>query len=265
MLAFFEKGRPSFTCFRSENLTFTAHLHEEIELIYMLDGLMDITNGSEEITLKKGELSVFLPHVIHSYKSKAASSFIILIFNANFIGMYKKQLIISEANKKYLCAEELSEEVIYAIHKIYQESQGSQNIGTLTGYLHIIFSKILPLLGLEEIKVKSDSDMIKVALQYISDSFQSPLQLQDIAKHLNISPFYLSRTFSAKIGSRIDNYINELRINYATHLLQHSIKPITEIALESGFDNQRTFNRVFKAITGVTPREFRIKNVHLQQ
>jgi transcriptional regulator GlxA family with amidase domain len=53
-------------------------------------------------------------------------------------------------------------------------------------------------------------------------------------------------------------YVNLFRVDAATELLQHTDLPITEIALQSGFQSIRNFNRVFLEITGKTPsRQFK--------
>ena len=57
----------------------------------------------------------------------------------------------------------------------------------------------------------------------------------------------------------ITSYVNGVRLNYAVSLLDSTNKPITEICFESGFESQRTFNRVFKERYKVTPSEYRTR------
>lgn len=57
------------------------------------------------------------------------------------------------------------------------------------------------------------------------------------------------------MGTSFVTYVNMIRIEHAITLLYKSSK-ILDVAFESGFDNIRTFNRVFKQITGYTPGEF---------
>ena len=52
-------------------------------------------------------------------------------------------------------------------------------------------------------------------------------------------------------------YLHSLRVNYAKGLLQNSSLDILTIAMDSGFENQQTFNRVFKSLCGMTPKEYR--------
>jgi transcriptional regulator GlxA family with amidase domain len=52
-------------------------------------------------------------------------------------------------------------------------------------------------------------------------------------------------------------YLHTLRVEHAKNLLRQSSRSILEIAYESGFSDQRTFNRVFKQHTDRTPKEYR--------
>lgn len=52
-------------------------------------------------------------------------------------------------------------------------------------------------------------------------------------------------------------HISISAVNYAKGLLQNSSLDILTIAMDSGFENQQTFNRVFKSLCGMTPKEYR--------
>ena len=52
-------------------------------------------------------------------------------------------------------------------------------------------------------------------------------------------------------------YLNDARLNYACHRLENTSDAITNICYDSGFESQRTFNRVFKERYKVTPSEYR--------
>ena len=60
-------------------------------------------------------------------------------------------------------------------------------------------------------------------------------------------------------GEKINEFINELRINDAIEKLKNTDNKILDIALDTGFDSLSTFNRAFKHFTGTTPREYREK------
>ena len=78
-----------------------------------------------------------------------------------------------------------------------------------------------------------------------------------MAEDIGVSKYVLSRIFSKTFHRNFNQYLNDERLNYAIRCLEHSDLSITQICMDSGFDSQRTFNRVFKERYKVTPREYR--------
>jgi transcriptional regulator GlxA family with amidase domain len=76
---------------------------------------------------------------------------------------------------------------------------------------------------------------------------------------MHLSPNHVSCIFSKKLKITLRDYINNMRISDATHLLANTEKSITEIMQECGFINQSTFNKTFSEICGMTPRLYRNK------
>lgn len=54
-----------------------------------------------------------------------------------------------------------------------------------------------------------------------------------------------------------NQYVNKVRLKYATGLLINTDDSVTEVYLDAGFDSQRTFNRVFRESFHMSPREYR--------
>ena len=78
-----------------------------------------------------------------------------------------------------------------------------------------------------------------------------------MAQELGYEMHYLSRVFSANVKINLRRYINLYRVDAAKERLINSENGIAQIALESGFQSIRNFNRVFSASTGMTPVEYR--------
>ena len=55
----------------------------------------------------------------------------------------------------------------------------------------------------------------------------------------------------------ISTNLNDARLNYACHRLENTSDSITNICLDSGFESQRTFNRVFKERYKISPSDYR--------
>jgi len=84
------------------------------------------------------------------------------------------------------------------------------------------------------------------------------LSLQQVSQELEINPSYLSREFSKYFENlSFGDYIRKLRIEKATHLLEATSYPLTEIAYLTGFSDQSHFNRIFKKQMGMTASDYR--------
>jgi len=71
------------------------------------------------------------------------------------------------------------------------------------------------------------------------------------------SPEHLSRTFKKYFDKSPTDFINELRLNYARNMLEHSDTSIIDISIEAGFDNLSHFYHLFKNQYHISPRAFR--------
>jgi AraC-like DNA-binding protein len=83
------------------------------------------------------------------------------------------------------------------------------------------------------------------------------VRLEDIAGHLNISPFYFCRQFKKHTRLRFTDYLTRMRVERAKKLLQDPNRRVNEVAFEAGFQSLPHFNRSFKRVAGETPTNWR--------
>ena len=95
-----------------------------------------------------------------------------------------------------------------------------------------------------------------VLIENLPDVRDINITLEYAAGRMNFSTSHFSKTFKKLMGINFVTYLNVVRVERAAYELRHTEKKITDIALNCGFNNIRTFNRVFKEITGCTPSEF---------
>lgn len=93
-------------------------------------------------------------------------------------------------------------------------------------------------------------------LSYISIHYTEDISLSTAANALHINMNYLSRYFHKNIAMNFTDFVNHYRVSHAQALLAKDLD-IADISYECGFQSIRTFNRVFKEITGQTPRDYR--------
>lgn len=100
---------------------------------------------------------------------------------------------------------------------------------------------------------------------YMHANFSSSLGLADAAEHFGFSEQYFSRYFKKTFGISFLKYLNSIRLDNAEKELVESDESILKIALQSGFPNVASFNRVFREKHQMTPVEYRQKHQMLQR
>lgn len=94
---------------------------------------------------------------------------------------------------------------------------------------------------------------------YIENNYMKDINRGELAKMVSIDRYKLSRAFNERIGQSLSSYLNSIRIKKAAELLKNRDLNITEIGYFVGFKSIEHFSRLFKALYGVSPKEFREK------
>lgn len=93
---------------------------------------------------------------------------------------------------------------------------------------------------------------------YIDAHYQdSSLSLTRLGVEFNISDSYVSLIFKEYIGIKFSTYVEEIRIRYATELLEGSSLTVREVAERTGYTSEQSFRRAFKKVTGLSPKDAR--------
>lgn len=97
----------------------------------------------------------------------------------------------------------------------------------------------------------------KEMITYIRQNYAREISLQEFGMQFHLSEKYVSRYFKEHFHITLSQYINHLRLEHARQLLQESTVPVTEVALQSGYQNVSYFIRCFKKMYGVSPLKYR--------
>lgn len=98
-------------------------------------------------------------------------------------------------------------------------------------------------------------ECVKHAQSFIEEHYGESFSLNDLAEHVHLSPYYLTRIFSQIVGIPPHIYQQQVRIRHAKAMLMQGISKV-EIAIQTGFTDQSHFSNVFKKMVGVTPSEY---------
>ena len=101
---------------------------------------------------------------------------------------------------------------------------------------------------------------LKPAMEYMQYNYDQPMTLEDVAKQAHLSVSRLAHLFKEQAGITVIEYLTNIRINQAKQRLLASESNCTQICFEVGYNNQSYFTRIFKQVTGMTPRQFRQEN-----
>lgn len=127
------------------------------------------------------------------------------------------------------------------------------SLSAILEWLQIFCGKLCRLL--DERKENRSDKVVDQAKSYIEEHYQEKLTLTEIADTLNISSGYLSNNFKKFTGMTLSDYIAHVKIEHAKELIDTHQYLMYEISDMLGFDNPYYFSKVFKKVTGISPRE----------
>lgn len=99
--------------------------------------------------------------------------------------------------------------------------------------------------------------MIARITAFIDTNYAQPLTLDSVARQFYLSPSYLSRYFKSQMGENFVDYLTRIRMEHAIQLMKTTTLMIHEVARLVGYENINYFSKLFKRVTGKSPREFR--------
>lgn len=105
--------------------------------------------------------------------------------------------------------------------------------------------------------IGSTQKTIFEAVGYINTHYREQITLASISETFYLSKFHFSRSFKENTGFAFTQYLNNVRVKEAKHLLLSSSLTVNEIAAGVGFQSNTHFGRVFRQITGMSPSHYR--------
>ena len=238
-----------------ENFRIAPHLHTSAELIYVENGEATLTLGSLEFNLRSGDFALIMPSTLHSV-SPVSEDVTLYVTNAkcDLIPDIIKRLSGLRPASPVLRSNDVPKELLYAFSAVAAE----RDRYIAYSWTHLMFTLVVSGLRFAEIHDGVTSNLSNKVLSYLGLHYREQISLDQLAEAMGVSRFHLSHLFSNKLGIGFKEYLNNLRVEYAKGLLRTTDTPIASIYEVSGFENQRTFNRVFKENTGASPRDYRL-------
>ncbi len=107
--------------------------------------------------------------------------------------------------------------------------------------------------------ITSDADMVQRLHWIIQQNLGGDLSLPHLGELVGMNPYYMARCYQQITGERLTNYISTVRIEHAKKLIEEGTMLHRDIAKVIGFGSEQAFNRFFKKMSGMAPRDWREK------
>ena len=249
------------------------HWHSEFEINFIVSGCADYIVGDEKFTSQPGDIIIAAPNILHSAypHGEVTQVYEVFLFSADMLGAAAGDRFSSEILLPIVSGEMRINPHIIPLHAYYGELRTSvENIisgalGDSAGHDLLIKSELARLFCLllesgditKTVKSRVTSEMIRPAIDYMNLHYTENITVSQLAKTVSLSESYFMQKFRETAGISAIEYLNQIRVRAVCAQLADTKKPAAEIAFGCGFRNLANFNRVFKSVTGRTPREMR--------
>lgn len=247
------------------------HWHEELEILYNLNGEADIIIDGEKYRLMKKHIMVIESRQVHStYAYQDTSMFICIHISKKYMRKYLPDIdlyqircipekIDTDDFPAYLEICKLMETLtkLYMVETLPTFAMESEGIilQVLSRLLRFFSKNITPKTALAS--SPAAFERLRTIITYVEENFREPLSLQEAADRLGLTKEYFCRFFKKNMGMSFLEYVNEVRLSHIYYDLIHSDTPVSVLTAENGFTNQKLFNRAFKELYGCTPSSVR--------
>ena len=261
----YQSNIENFEIHHRRSIHVAPHIHESVECVYLTDGTLELGIGTELYHMEQGDFAVIFPGLIHHYQvfSQGESRMLYLLASPPLAGSFLQTLQTMCPEQPVIPAAQVHPDIVFAMNTIYRSSRAGKEHPIpykdvmRQAYLQIILAHAIPCYHLIDKNTFGSDDLIFRMVCYLAEHYTEEVSLTEMARELHASPYALSRIFSSTFHTNFNQYVNDLRLDYARYLLENTDQTITEAYENAGFASQRTFNRVFREEFHVSPREYR--------
>ena len=265
MLPSFENKEKDLEVYFQHSEHVPPHLHDSLELLYVTRGTLSVGIGQDMFPMEKGDLALVFPGLVHHYQifEEHYGQQFVLIAAPELCGAYQELLADKCPEVPVVRAEDVHPDVVYLLRAFRRDFKTNGGVEDTTATIiasagiELILARALPFLTLHDRTTAGTEDVVYRTVEYVSKHFREDLTLTGMAHDLGMSPYALSRVFSATFHQNFNKYVNGARLSYARSLLRHTDQSILDVSENSGFESLRTFNRVFREAERISPREYR--------
>lgn len=251
--------------------SFPYHWHDEVEILFILKGSVEVFVDKEIKILNEGDLYLINSNIIHYVKSTdylEKSQLLAFQFNKNYLNKFDIDLKNVEfrldSSKDGSSNEKVYNKIRSILAMMMNVVINNEEPNDLLIKRHLLDLMII-LLNKFNINDKSKYTLTKQSenrlhdiVKFINDNYDdNNLTVPKIAGEFFLNPQYISRYFKENMGISVKVFLDTLRLNKSLNDLIVTKDRIIDVANRHGFADEKSYYRVFKNILGITPNQYR--------
>lgn len=255
--------------------TVRPHIHSAVEILLITNGTFRVRSEHAEHLATEGETVLFRPNTIHRiYQESECGSYYVLKLHPSFIAglltedraaTYLLHLSLLRKDSQIVWTKEDSERlgITDLRDRLISEEEETRYGSDLAVKLFGIEILLILLRQIEQSRTPLAEQNEQLArrmydaIVYINKHYGEEITVEDCSRRLYMSYSYFSRKFKEITGKSFKSYLIATRVNHAEKALLSTEKPITQIAIECGFNNLAYFSATYKKIKGIPPSAVR--------
>ncbi len=249
--AFSTSTQREFQCEYMIDVFCIIHVHGYFELIFVIDGEIDIQTENADITLRAGDMTIIMPYEAHGLKTLTKSKILVMEFPIEYVSEYKK---VFEGKSFKTPVVNMSELLKGLISELIKERD--KDVFEKKAIIYRSVSEIMKKSELTTVDAVPN-DIIRKTVRYISENYANDLSQQKVASAIGVSAVHLSRVLSRQQNFGFVEIVNSARIKEAKKLMEETDMSVTDVAFMVGFGSIRNFNRICRKYFNCTPKELR--------
>lgn len=237
------------------------NISSEYRLLYVGEGNAELICESRCDQLNKGSIVIFYPYENEKMivrQHGGSEIYCVYFYGKNVIKILSH---LGLTRQRVICA---GDEVIFKYYFDNILNEFNEKGSFFYGLANVYFYQLLLMVARNASpgNYESSNRYIEVdrAVHIFNTLYSEPITISGIAKKLCISECWFSRIFTKQTGVSPKKYLILVRTEKAKELLKSTTKPIGEISLLVGYEDQLYFSKCFKKITGMSPTEYRNAN-----
>ena len=230
------------------------------EMVFVLEGKIQATAGERVYVLEKGEAIVHNPMQFHTLSCSQGVDATILIFSfagKNIPPLQDKIYKIADVGELWQLYEH-SQRNFYFDDIFFDGYKGDKNeVNKFVKKLELLVMGLADNLADNREVTTQGAKNYNMVINVLNENIDKRLSVSQIAKICNMSSIGLQKTFSHFANIGVMEYFNRLKVAKAKQYLKQG-DSVKEVAVMLGFYDPNYFSTVFKRITGVSPKDFKM-------